>query len=64
MKLQLWNYSQRGETFSQAGWGQDGNCLLEAVKAAPTPGTFPEPPLSLPRRPPAQAGVTVFVRSA
>lgn len=36
------------------GWGggQGGNCLVEA---APTPGTFPEPPHSLPRLPPSRA---------
>ena len=50
--------------FYPVGWGQGGNCLVEAVAAAPTPGTFPEPPLCLPRLPPTpSSGVAVFVRS-
>lgn len=52
-----------GRLLPSGGWSQGGNCLVEAGEAAPTPGTFPEPPLSLPSLPPAQAGVAVFVRS-
>lgn len=52
-----------GKDLSPGGRGQGGNCLVQAVEDAPTPGTFPEPPLSLPSLPPAQAHVVVFVRS-
>lgn len=33
-----------GGDFYLRGWGEGGNCLLEAVEAAPTPGASPEPP--------------------